>query len=222
MTMTNQEFIESIRLEGEEWRDVIGWEGLYMVSSFGRVASIRTEFYYKNRNKPRVVQPHLLKIQTVKMCNNLFYQQVAFYIHKTYKIFKVHKLVALAFIPNPENYPQVDHIDTDGTNNKVTNLRWCTASMNMMNPLTRAKNKLVENNHLGYRSKKVVCVSPTGDVSLYKSILEASLAKNINRETIRRSCIKKVIKSKSGLSWYYLSDYESLINQEVKEPSSED
>lgn len=52
----------------------------------------------------------------------------------------VHRLVAEYFIPNPDNKPCVDHIDTDRHNNRADNLRWCTLSENMMNPITRKKN----------------------------------------------------------------------------------
>lgn len=55
------------------------------------------------------------------------------------KRFPVHVLVAKAFLPNPNNYPEIDHIDTNRENNNISNLRWCTHSMNMNNPITKEK-----------------------------------------------------------------------------------
>lgn len=54
----------------------------------------------------------------------------------------VHRIIAQLFIPNPENKPYVDHIDTNRLNNKVTNLRWVTPSENMLNPITRQRNSI--------------------------------------------------------------------------------
>lgn len=54
-----------------------------------------------------------------------------------HRTFRIHRLVAKYFIPNPENKPCIDHINTDKTDNRVENLRWCTNQENQMNPLTR-------------------------------------------------------------------------------------
>lgn len=215
--MTNKEFIESIRLPNEEWRDVVGYEGYYMVSSLGRVASIRTKIYYKNRLKPRIVTQHLIKLQKSKYGNNLYYISLGLCKNGEQKSVRVHDLVASAFLPNPSNYPCIDHIDTDGTNNNVSNLRWCTHYMNMMNPITRSRNKLVQNNHLGYRSKKVVFVSSDNTVQTFKSIRQASEYCKVDCSTITKSCMNKTSFSRKG-RWYYFQDYQKLLSSSnVKE-----
>lgn len=217
--MTNEEFIESIKLEGEEWRDVIGYEGYYMVSSLGRVAYVNTNIFYKNRKKPRKVKQHLVKPQKSRYGNNLFYNTLVLYRNGEHKSVKVHWLVADAFIPNENNYPCIDHIDTDGTNNVLSNLRRCTYRMNTMNPITRSRNKLVQNNHLGYRSKKVVFVDKNDVVYEFKSIKKAAEYCNVNKNTVSKSCSKKTSFSKKG-RWYFLSDYKILMSSNnVKELS---
>lgn len=114
-------------LPGEEWKPVIGFESLYAVSDKGRVASIQ---YH---GKPTFSIMSILNIKgypAVKIRNS----KTGFS-----KVLKVHRLVAEAFIPNPENKPSIDHIDTDPTNNCVENLKWVTALENQRNPLTLAK-----------------------------------------------------------------------------------
>lgn len=102
----------------EVWKDIEGFEGLYEVSSLGR---IKTLHYYGGN------QTRILKLQSDK--NG--YLTVG--LHKggvTYQK-KVHRLVAIAFIPNPENLPQVNHKDEDKENNCVENLEWCTSKYNV-------------------------------------------------------------------------------------------
>ena len=106
--MNNKEFIESITLEGEEWRDVIGYEGLYMVSSFGRIFSkIKNILLSPCKNSSKM--PHLYIDARKNGCRTKLY---------------IHRLVALAFIPNPKKYPEIDHIDCIPTNNHFSNLKW--------------------------------------------------------------------------------------------------
>ena len=109
----------------EEWKDVVGYEGLYKVSNYGRVKSLGR---YK-------------KIISGKL-NIWGYSQVGLTKYGTKKMFSIHRLVAQAFIPNPENKPCVDHIDTDRRNNSVNNLQWCTYSENACNPITRKRKSM--------------------------------------------------------------------------------
>lgn len=133
--MTNEEFIKSITLDGEEWRDIQGWEGYYSVSSFGRVVSLKRVLTLKN-GKPYNVQPRLLKPNATNH-NGIKYNSICFRKNCDKYVYAIHRLVAIHFIPNPNNYPEVDHIDRDGQNNRVTNLRWCNRLLNMQNENTK-------------------------------------------------------------------------------------
>lgn len=104
----------------EEWRDIKGYESIYKISDLGRVWSC-----YKN---------DLKKIQEFSKTK---YKFVTLYKDGNGKIFSVHRLVAEAFIPNPENKPCVDHINTMKDDNRAENLRWCTTQENGNNVLTR-------------------------------------------------------------------------------------
>lgn len=105
----------------EEWRDVPGYEGLYQVSNLGRVYSFKTNRYLKmGINSHGYKRAPLLKDDKTQLRN-------------------VHRLVALAFIPNPDNKPNVDHINGDKTDNRVTNLKWATQKENINNPTTLEK-----------------------------------------------------------------------------------
>lgn len=132
--MTNEEFIESIKLDNEEWRDVVGYEGLYMVSSFGRVIGLPRVFI---RNKGINKKDYRILKNVKYQYGNLIYYRVSLSKNYERKNVRVHRLVADAFIPNPYNYPFIDHIDRNGQNNNVSNLRWCTQKMNMNNENTR-------------------------------------------------------------------------------------
>lgn len=115
------------------WKPIEGFEGLYEVSNQGEVKSLARENYYPDgrlhqRKKEKILstRPDKRGYVTVILCKN----------GKTYPR-GVHRLVAEAFIPNPEQKPNIDHIDTNPWNNCVDNLRWVTQQENAMNPLTR-------------------------------------------------------------------------------------
>ena len=117
---------EVVNLEGEEWRDVEGYEGLYQVSNLGRVKSSLRQ------GGGGLIKPPL---------NNQGYPQVVLRNKGDNKMTRVHQLVCKAFHDNPENKPMTDHIDRDRTNNKATNLRWATAKENLNN-LSPAKGSI--------------------------------------------------------------------------------
>ncbi len=104
--------------------DIKDYKGLYKISKLGNVKSLPKSDGNGNRER-------LLKQETVQSSVTK-YKRVTFSVHGKTKRFTVHRLVAQAFIPNPENKQHVNHIDNNGENNKVGNLEWCTHSENML------------------------------------------------------------------------------------------
>ena len=105
----------------EQWVDIAGYEGFYQVSSLGRIKTVERYEAEKNRIiRERIRVP-------VAVHGYLYCELWKCGKHKRYAI---HRLVATAFIPNPDGKPQVNHLDGDKTNNSVANLEWCTASEN--------------------------------------------------------------------------------------------
>lgn len=114
-------------LLNEEWKDIKGFEGLYQISSSGKVKALPRR---KNCNKGfGTIKEHLMKYNTYGNCP---YARVPL-TDKNHikKYYLVHKLVAQSFIPNPNNLPQINHKDGDKLNNRVENLEWCTISYNI-------------------------------------------------------------------------------------------
>ena len=106
----------------EEWRAIKGYEGIYEVSSNGRVRAIE-RFVSGRRGMVRghIVAAQKQKTGYMRICLSKDHK-------KTY--FSVHRLVAEAFVSNPNNYPCVNHLDEDRANNKSSNLQWCTYAQN--------------------------------------------------------------------------------------------
>jgi len=206
--MTNKEFIESIRLEGEEWRDVVGWEGYYIVSSYGRVASLGR--YVKYYSYTKWLDP-CLKQQ--RMWKNGYFSVT---LKKNGKKIcaSVHRLVAIAFIPNPNNYPCIDHINDNQIDNRASNLQWCTHKMNNSKEHHRITESLSKKGkRLPSIQKPIVQLSTSGKlVRVYPSMTDADL-NGFHHSAIHR-VIHNKLKTHKGFIWMYLSDYEkSLVNQ---------
>lgn len=109
----------------EIWKDVKGYEGIYEVSNLGNIKSLRRllpHFCGGNRVKSEII----LKIKIGK----LGYCSLSLSKNNKYKSYLVHRLVCIAFIPNPENKPQVNHIDGNKSNNNAFNLEWVSSKEN--------------------------------------------------------------------------------------------
>lgn len=209
--MTNEEFIKSISLKGEEWRDIIGYEGLYMVSSFGRVISL--ERRVSNGKSFRVVPFSLKNPNIIKDRPN--YKRLEYHLYNNgrgRKAITCHRLVATAFIPNINNYSSIDHIDGNPFNNHVENIRWCNNTMNMNNPITRKRiSKAKKGIYNTLKSKKVYQFKNGELVNSYPSTMEAG-RNGFNQGSVS-ACCRGLLKTHKGFQWCYESDYETLINK---------
>ena len=122
----------------EEWKEIPGYEGLYEVSNMGNVRNVR-------RNT-------LLRLTKT----NKGYIQVGLSKNGILTVLKVHRLVAQAFLPNPDNLPMINHKDEDKTNNRVENLEWCDHKYNMNYGTRniRAKETAIKNGYWSSLSKE--------------------------------------------------------------------
>ena len=152
-------------LEGEIWKDIKDFEELYQVSNMGRVKSLKREVF--NGKVWYYVNTKLLKDRD----NGKGYRVLELYKDSKRYFKKVHRLVAEAFIPNPENKPEVNHIDTDKTNNYDTNLEWVTGKENSKHIYDAGKKPMPNLN------KKVHQLDEYGNIiATYDSAKEASIA----------------------------------------------
>ena len=182
----------------EIWKAVIGYESYYEVSSFGRVKRI------KSKNRP------IEKIRKIQYKKN-GYAVIMISIAQKFKLAHIHRLVAMAFIPNPDNKPQVNHKDMDKTNNHLENLEWCTHQENMAHAI---KNKKWSNNAKygkeNARSRKIIQYNKNGDkVKEWDNISRASEKMNISPGEITICCQGKR-KSAGGFQWRYFPNTDKL------------
>lgn len=131
------EFLQMEDFPGEKWR-VIKDAPLYLVSNLGRVKSKTYEKWYGKGKKQRLVfyKSHIKK-QTPNVNGYLVVNLINKYGKK--QVFRVNRLVAIAFLPNPHNLPQVNHLNEDIKDNRLVNLVWSTAKDNVNHGLHNAR-----------------------------------------------------------------------------------
>jgi len=146
------------------WKPVPGYEGLYEISNNLEVRSLV---------KNRVLRQYTL------VRHGLPYRFVCLSKDRKKRTVYIHRAAALAFIPNPQNKEQVDHIDGNSLNNSVSNLRWVTCKENCNNPVT------IQRQRLRHNGKPVVKVDKQGrTIERYVSIRDAARGNNISLSAI--------------------------------------
>lgn len=173
----------------EVWRDIQGYEGLYMVSSYGRVRGIsnklgrKTGFMVLGRRHDGYIK--------VRLCKNSVAVD-----------YNVHRLVAIAFIPNPENLPQVNHKDEDKANNHVENLEWCDAKYNNNYGTKKARFRATRLND-PRTSKPVLKFTLKGKfVAEYPSVREAGRANGFLHGNIK-NCYRGKVATAYKFVWRF-------------------
>lgn len=190
----------------EIWKDIPGYEGLYQVSNIGRVKSLKRTFYSgKNLQTRKTYEQNILAPRFYKT------GYVYFGLSKDgiVKKLKAHRLVALAFIPNPENKPEVDHINTVRSDNRIENLRWATKSENQRNVITLERSsacKMGDKNPMIIKRRPIKQIDMTTGkvIKTWSGVKVASRALGINSSGICR-CVNGKLNHSFGCKWEYVT-----------------
>lgn len=210
------------KIENEIWLQIEGWEGMYEVSNLGRIKSMERWVGAKNGNRKLLKERILIQIK-----DRLGYFRVGLHRKNKTTMYLVHRLIALSFIYNNENKPQINHINGNPSDNRVDNLEWNTSKENIRHsfdilkrkpnimsgekcwlfgkkgkdhPSYGNKNNLGKSGSLHPQSKKVIC--STFNIE-FDSLCLAAKALDVWQANITSICKGRMVHTK-GLTFRYI------------------
>lgn len=158
----------------EKWMSVAGFEGIYEVSSLGRVRTSKGKTTHSKLHGERVWKQRILKQKTDKSG----YKRVDLWKNKKPTTFLVHRLVAIAYIEKPKGKECINHIDANPSNNYVTNLEWCNHAENLLHAYDKRLNKTPDS--------IILRNTNTGELKYFYSKAEASKSLGRNHGFLSR------------------------------------
>lgn len=180
----------------ETWLDIRGYEGCYQVSNYGKVRSldryVRAVHDSVQIRRGQIIKPTLMPNGYLSVGLNKDMKRTIKYIHR---------LVAEAFIDNPNCYKEVNHKDEDKTNNSVENLEWCSHKYNINYGSAKSK---IRKAHLDgkFGAIPVVQILNGEIVAIYDSASDAERATGISSSSIRKVCLgRPKFKTAGGYEW---------------------
>ena len=185
-------------MENEIWKDIPDYEGLYQVSNYGNVRRLKKWVGNQHINQYIDCAPKQINAYT----DSKGYKRVCLTFHNRSKHIRVHRLVAQAFIDNPNNLPEVNHKDENKFNNNVNNLEWCTHRYNNLYG-TRVQ-RIRESNILSGKHRKSVvqCDMDGNIIKVWDSVTQVSETLKICISHISNCCHNKR-KSAGGFMWKF-------------------
>jgi hypothetical protein len=178
-------------LEGEIWKEIKDYEGLYEISNFGRVKCLPRDIGHCFTN---------IKIMRLKKGKN-GYIIAPLCFNKKYKFKYVHRIVATAFISNIDNKPQVNHKDGERNNNNYENLEWATESENMFHSYKElGRESCVKKGEFNHKNKKILCIN---NGIIYYSTNEAGKQTNVHPSNVSKVC-RGILENCKNIKFKYI------------------
>jgi len=200
----------------EKFKDIINYENSYQISNFGRVKSLDRRINCLGENG-RIIKGSFIKSHK----NKPGYFAVMLHKNNKYKHHSIHRLVALAFIPNPESKPVVNHKNGIKTDNSIENLEWCTYSEDRKHAYDTGLKKGAMIGKFGKDnpfSKPILQLSLSGElIKEHHGLMEAERETGISHSNISKVCSgAKWCKTAGGYKWEYAPIHNGVI-PEIKE-----
>lgn len=189
----------------EIWKDIEGYEGLYQISNTGKIKSLKR--YKNNHNKKQLVKEKIRK----QIISKTGYYTCMLYKNGNKKLLKVHRLIAQAFIPNPNNYPIINHINGNKLDNNILNLEWCDYSHNNKEA---HRLDLIKNNTKGLKKYTNSLKKRVNQYDLEENYIKtwnciSDIQKELGYTTTNIcACCKNIRKTAYGFIWKYEKIYK--------------